>query len=95
MKMIGKIALGAAAVVIATAASDPGPFGDLYRGTYPNDMHKREALDACAANSASFVRFLASDRENCYQQMRGLGVAANYSGVWSKPDRSHPDMASN
>jgi hypothetical protein len=95
MKMLGKIALGAAAVAVATAASVPSQFGDLYRGTYPNDLRKREALNACAAQSAAFVRFLASDRENCYQQMRGLGVAANYSGVWSKPDRSHPDMASN
>ena len=95
MKIIGKIALGAAAVVVATAASVPGQFGDLYRGTYPSDMRKREALDACAAQSASFVRFLASDREDCYHQMRGLGVAVNYSGVWSKPDRSHPDVASN
>ena len=93
MKMISKMALGAAAVVVATAASFPGQLGDLYRGTYPNDLRKREALAACAAQSAAFVRFLASDREDCYRQMRGLGVAANYSGVWSKPDRAHPVYA--
>jgi hypothetical protein len=94
MKMISKLALGAAAVVVATAASVPGQLGDFYRGTYPNDLRKREALDACAAQSPSFVRFLASDRENCYRQMRNLGVAVNYSGMWSKPDRAHPTLAS-
>jgi hypothetical protein len=47
----------------------------------------------CAEQSQSFVRFLASDREQCYRQMRGIGAAANYSGVWSKPDRAHPQLA--
>ena len=93
MKMISKMALGAAAVVVATAASFPGQFGDLYRGTYPNDLRKREALAVCAEQSRAFIRFLASDREQCYSEMRGVGVAANYSGVWSKPDRAHPQLA--
>ena len=92
MKMISKIALGVAAVVMATAASVPGQFGDLYRGTYPSDLRKREALDACAAQSSTFVRFLASDRENCYRQLRGLGIAATNSGTWSKPDWLHPQF---
>ena len=92
MRLISKMALGAAAVVVATAASFPGELGDLYRGIHPNDMRKREALDACAAQSASFIRFLASDRENCYRQMYGVGVAANYSDVWSKPDHNHPQF---
>jgi hypothetical protein len=92
MKMISKIALGVAAVVMATAASVPGQFGDLYRGTYPSDLRKREALDACAAQSSTFVRFLASDRENCYRQMRDIGTAANSTGTWSKPDHNHPEF---
>jgi hypothetical protein len=92
MKMISKLALAAAAVVVATAASFPGEWGDLYRGTFPNDLRKREALDACAAQSASFMRFLASDRENCYRQLRGLGIAATNSGTWSKPDWLHPQF---
>jgi hypothetical protein len=92
MKLISKLALGVAAVVLATAASFPSELGDLYRGVHPSDMRKREALDACAAQSASFIRFLASDRENCYRQMRGIGVAANNTGTWSKPDRSHPQF---
>jgi hypothetical protein len=93
MKLIGKIALGAAALVVASAASFPGPLSDLYRGIYPNDMRKRAALDACEAQRTAFVRFLASDREDCYRQLRGVGVAANYSGTWSKPDRLHPQFA--
>ena len=92
MKMITKIALGAAAVVVATAASFPGPLTDFYRGTFPNDLRKREALDACAAQNSSFMRFLASDREDCYRQMRGIGATANNSGSWSKPDHSHPQF---
>jgi hypothetical protein len=95
MKTFSKLVLGAAAVLTATAASVPGPFGDFYNGNYPTSLRQREALDICAAQSQSFVRFLASDREQCYRQMRGVGAAANYSGVWSKPDRSHPQYAQN
>jgi hypothetical protein len=95
MRTINKLMLGAAAVLTATAASVPNQLGDLYNGTYPNDLRKREALNVCAEQSRSFIRFLASDREDCYRQMRGLGVAANYSGVWSKPDRTHPQFAQN
>ena len=93
MRLISKMALGAAAVVVATAASFPSELGDLYRGIHPNDMRKREALDACAAQSASFIRFLASDRADCYRQLRSVGIASNYSGSWSKPDRAHPQFA--
>jgi hypothetical protein len=95
MRIFSKMMLGAAAVMIASAASFPGQFGDLYRGTYPTDLRKREALAVCAEQSQSFVRFLASDREECYRQLRSVGVAANYSGVWSKPDRVHPQYAQN
>lgn len=92
MKLISKIALGATALVVASAASFPGPLADLYHGTYPDDMRKREALDACEAQRTTFVRLLASNREDCYRQLRGNSVAANFSGVWSKPDRAHPQF---
>jgi hypothetical protein len=93
MRLFGQMMLGAAAVLTATAASVPNELGDLYYGNYPNDLHQREALNLCAAHSAAFVRFFASDREDCYRQMRGVSVAVNYSGVWSKPDRAHPVYA--
>jgi hypothetical protein len=93
MKTINKLLLGAAAVLTATAASAPNQLGDLYNGTYPTNQREREALNLCAEHSQSFVRFLASDRDECYRQMRGVGTAATYSGVWSKPDRAHPQFA--
>lgn len=95
MKLISKLALGAAALVVASAARFPAELGDLYRGIHPSDMRKREALDACAAQSASFIRFLASDRDSCYREMRGLAAAANNTGVWSKPDRNHLEFEQN
>jgi len=93
MKLYGKVLLGAAALLTATAASVPSQLGDLYYGNYPSDLRKREALDLCAAHSPGFIRFLAGDREDCYRQMRGASVATHYSGVWSKPDRAHPVYA--
>jgi hypothetical protein len=95
MKTSVKLMLGAAAVLTATAASAPNQLSDLYNGTYPTSLREREALDLCAAQNPSFVRFLASDREQCYRALRGIGVAANYSGVWSKPDRVRSQSASN
>jgi len=95
MRTFSKLVLGAAAVVTATAASVPGQLGDFYHGTYPTSLRQREALDTCAAQNQSFIRFLASDREECYRQMRGVNAAANYSGMWSKPDRMHPQFAQN
>jgi hypothetical protein len=94
MKILPTLMIGAAAVVVATAASYPDQVG-LYRNTSSNSLRQREALNTCAQQDPSFVRFLASDRENCYRQMRGVTVAANYSGVWSKPDRAHPQLAQN
>jgi hypothetical protein len=90
MTLVNKLLLGAAAVVVATAASFPGQLSELYYGVHPQDMAKREALDACQANDSSFVRFFASDREACYAQMRTVGLPATFSGTWSKPDRHHP-----
>jgi hypothetical protein len=94
MRLISKVFLGAAAVTLATAASFPHGIGDLYLGTYPSDIMKREALKVCQQNSLSFVRFLASDREECYRQMRSLGgMPATFSGVWSKPDRERMPLS--
>jgi hypothetical protein len=90
MKLINKLLLGAAVMVVATAASFPSQLSELYYGVHPQDMAKREALDACQANNPSFVRFFASDREACYLQMRTVGLPATFSGTWSKPDRHHP-----
>ncbi|HTZ36496.1 MAG TPA: hypothetical protein VMB84_10760 [Stellaceae bacterium] len=95
MKLFNKALLGAFAIVTATAASFPHGIGDLYLGTYPQDIRKRQALRICQENSLSFVRFLASDRDQCYREMRGVGMAANFSGVWSKPDRSRMPLAQN
>jgi hypothetical protein len=94
MRLINKMLFGAAAVVAATAASYPHGLSDMYLGsTYPHDLRKQEALKLCQQESLSFVSFLASDREQCYREMRGLGMAATFSGVWSKPDRQRMQVA--
>jgi hypothetical protein len=94
MRLINKMAFGAVALVTATAASFPHGFGDMYvDGTYPQDLRKREALKICQEESMSFVSFFASDREQCFRQMRSLGITATFSGVWSKPDRVHMQLA--
>ena len=94
MRLFTKIVFGTLAVATASAASFPHGIGDMYLGTYPRGIMKREALRVCQQNSPSFVRFLASDREECYRQMRPLGgMPATFSGVWSKPDRQHMQLA--
>ena len=95
MKTSTKLLLGAVAVLTATAASAPAQLSDLYNGTYPSTLRQREALDLCAAQNPSFVRFLASDREQCYREMRNIGTNATFSGLWSKPDREHMQSAEN
>jgi len=93
MRLINKMLFGAAALVTATAASFPHGIADNYLGTYPQDIRKREALKICQEESLSFVSFLASDRDQCYREMRGVGMVNNFSGVWSKPDRKHMQIA--
>ena len=88
MILSNKLLLGATALVIATAASFPPELGDHYLGTYPQDIRKQEALKVCQ-NNPEFVRFIASDREQCFARMRVVGMPGAYSGVWSKPDRAH------
>ena len=94
MRLISKMLFSAVALVTATAASFPHGFNDMYLGgTDPQDIRKREALKLCQEANTSFVGFLASDREQCFRQMRSFGMAATYSGVWSKPDRAHMQVA--
>jgi hypothetical protein len=93
MRLFHKMLFGAAALVSATAASFPHGLGDMYLGTYPQDIHKREALKICREESQAFVSFLASDRDECYREMRSVGMASSFSGVWSKPDRKHMQVA--
>jgi hypothetical protein len=94
MRLISKMLFGAAALVTATAASFPHGFGDMYLGgTYPRDLRKQQALKLCQQERMSFVAFLASDREECYREMRPVAMTAGFSGVWSKPDRPHMQVA--
>jgi len=50
----------------------------------------RGGLDLQQTN-ASFVRFLASDRENCYSRLRNAVVEG--TGLWSRHDRGRRQMA--
>jgi hypothetical protein len=91
MILTQKLMLGAAAVVIASAASFPHEIAAFYRGSYPTDARQREALALCQQQSASFIRYLASEREDCYARMR-TAVGDN-TGVWSKHDRGGLHLA--
>jgi len=77
--------------VLASAASFPHELATIYQLSYPTDTLKRDALQLCQQNSGSFVRFLASDREDCYRSMR-VAVGDN-TGVWSKHNRSMTNLA--
>jgi len=91
MTLAKKLVLAAAAAVLASAASFPHQLAAIYQLSYPTDARKRDALQLCQQNSGSFVRFLASDREDCYRSMR-VAVGDN-TGVWSKHDRSATRLA--
>lgn len=91
MRLAKKLVLGAAAAVLASAASFPHQLAAIYQLSYPTDARKRDALQLCQQNNGSFVRFLASDREDCYRSMR-IAVGDN-TGVWSKHDRSGMHLA--
>ncbi len=89
MKLRYKVLLGTAAVAFATAASFPNELGAFYLG--PTSWQQREALSACQQTNSTFVRFLASDRENCFSRMRNAAGAG--TGLWSRHDRSHGQIA--
>lgn len=40
-----------------------------YLGAYPGEAMKRQALRACSAENPTFVRFLAAERDSCYERM--------------------------
>ena len=84
-----KVLLGAAAVAVASAASFPNEIDALYLG--PTSWQKREALSICQQANATFVRFLASDRENCYSLLRTARVER--TGLWSRHDRGQRQLA--
>ena len=88
MKLACKIMIGAAAIGVASAASFPGELGALYRGSYPNDWQKRQALEMCERTNSTFIRFLPSEREACYSRMRDATSLGETSGIWSRHDRS-------
>ncbi len=86
MKLRYKVLLGAASVAVASAASFPNEFG-LSTTTW----RQREALSLCQQTNSSFVRFLASDRENCYSRMR-TAIEVR-TGMWSRHDRGLQQLA--
>lgn len=86
MRASFKIILGAAAIGAATAASFPNEISSFYLGAHPSDWTKRQALAMCEQTSSTFVRFLASERENCYSRLRNTALG-DRSGMWSKHDR--------
>jgi hypothetical protein len=91
MRLAQKLVLSAAAVLLASAASFPHQIAAIYQGSYPTDARKRDALQLCQQQSGSFIRYLASEREDCYARMR-VAVGDN-TGVWSKHDRSTTHLA--
>jgi hypothetical protein len=82
MRLRFKILLGFGAVAMASAASFPNELGILG----PTSWQKREALSMCQQTNSSFVRFLASDRENCYTRLRTAATGGR-TGLWSRHDR--------
>jgi hypothetical protein len=86
MKLRYKVLLGVAAVGIASAGSFPNEFG-LSTTTW----RQREALSLCQQTNSTFVRFLASDRDNCYSRMRNAVEVR--TGMWSRHDRRPQQMA--
>jgi hypothetical protein len=86
MKLRYKVVLGIAAVGLASAASFPNEFG-LSSTTW----RQREALSLCQQANSTFVRFLASDRDNCYSRMRTASEVR--TGIWSRHDRGELRLA--
>ncbi len=86
MKLRYKVVLGVAAVAIASAASFPNEFG-----LSPGNWQQREALSMCQRTNSSFVRFLASDRDNCYSRMR-TAIEVR-TGMWSRHNHGPQQLA--
>jgi hypothetical protein len=91
MTFAQKLVLGAAAVMLAGAAAFPRELAALYQDSYPTDARKREALAQCQLTTPSFIRFLPSDREECYARMRT--TVGDHGGTWSKHNRGGVHLA--
>lgn len=86
MKLITKLALGAALLVTASAATFPNGLGEML-GSYPASVQQREALKLCQAHNPAFIRFVAAERRECYRQMSPVfGTPANFGGASIKAD---------
>ena len=86
MKFRYKVVTAVAAVGIASAASSPNQFG-----LGPASWQQREALSVCEQSSSTFVRFLASERDDCYSRLRS--AVDEHTGLWSRHDRGPRQLA--
>jgi hypothetical protein len=86
MQLRFKVLLGIAAVAAASAASFPNEFG-----LSSTNWRQRAALSACQQSNSTFVRFLASDRNDCYSRMRS--AVEIRTGMWSRHDRVERQLA--
>jgi hypothetical protein len=89
MKLRYKILLGVGSVVAASAPSFPNDLGILG----PTTWRQREALTMCQQVNSTFIRYLASDRDNCFSRLRT--VSGERTGLWSRHDRNQRQMARN
>lgn len=88
--------VGARPAVIAAVAFAAAAFSPvlllLDQAAYPREPEKRQALDLCSRTDPTFVRFLAANRDACYDRFSGLTVAAA-GGVLQpniRPPSVHP-----
>jgi hypothetical protein len=68
-------AIGAAAVAAVLAAFSPAS-PHLFPAAFPQDPEKQQALESCSRADPTFVRFLAANRDACYERFSNLTVAA-------------------
>ena len=88
-----KLLIGAAAIGVASASSFPNEISAFYRASFPAEWTKRQALAVCEQTNATFVRYIASEREECYSRLRNAAALGDRTGIWSRYDRG-PQMAS-
>lgn len=86
MKYRYKVLFAVAAVAVASAASSPNRFG-----LGPATWQEREALSMCQQTNSTFVRFLASERDDCYSRFRS--AVDEHTGLWSRHDRGPRQFA--
>jgi len=86
MKFRYKVLFAIGAVAVATAASSPSQFG-IVSATW----QEREALSMCQQSNSTFVRFLASERDDCYSRFRT--AVDEHTGLWSRHNRGPQQLA--